>query len=316
MRKIKKAIVKINSNPFFIFFVSICSIIGFISSFLSQYFVIKLISHLFLYACIIVLIIRFTKYVTLKREAYKIMDELFEIIKKYNFQFKKSYDDIENEEVGTYRHLDYILKPISEHLSHLSQLVIGDKSCICIKMLDVTSLMNEDLNNWQIITMARSSSTNSKRVKNDDQPVPISKNSDFKTILKGEDSFYSNQFVVPSLPVLIDQWKVVGKEYENSTKNYLEKYKSTIVIPIKTQTEFVSDVIKNELQLKNNSHYHIIGFLCWDSNNTYLSEYDNERFEKLAELLESFASNLYPLLENYLILLIKKEKEKKDNHQL
>ena len=179
MKKFKNIIIAINSNPFFVFLVSVCSIIVFISSFFGKYFVIQVINTLFFCACIIVLIIRFTKYVTLKKKAYKEMYEIFEIIKNYNFQFKRSYEDIENEEVGTYRHLDNILKPISEHLSHLSQIVIGDKSSICIKMLDVASLMNEDFDNWQIITLARSSSTNSKRVKNDDQPIPVSKNSDF-----------------------------------------------------------------------------------------------------------------------------------------
>lgn len=312
MSRLKKTIIAINTNPFFMIFVSICSIIGFFNSWLVESLVLHIINALFFCSFIIVLIVRFTKYKALKNKAYKEMYDLFEIIKKYNFQFKKSYEDIENEEVGTYRHLNNILQPISEHLSQLSQIVIGDKSCICIKMLEVASLMNEDSDNWQIVTLARSSSTNSRRVKNDDNPIPISKNSDFKIILKGDDPFYSTQFAVPSLPELIDRWEKANRNYENSTESYLDKYSSTIVIPIKTQTDLVSEALKREININTQSHYHIIGFLCWDSKNTYLN--DRERFEELTELLESFACNLYPLLENYLMLLINKEKEKDENN--
>lgn len=308
---IKGIATKINNNPFVVLLATICTIISTVVTLIYDNFFLRLICTVFILLYLGIIITRAFTYAELRRKANTNLTEVYEMIKSFNFQIRKSFDDIQDEDVGTYRHLDNLLKPLSEYICHFSELIIGEKSSICIKMIEADSLMNEDVEKWRLKTIARSSSTDAKRLLTDDRPVFVSRNSDFSIIIQGTDPIHSNQFIVPDLPKLIDTWREEGREYHNSTKKYLSKYKSTIVIPIKTETQLVSEHIKNQINNSNNSHYHIIGFLCWDSKKTFSK--DNEYFIELAELLESFASVLYPLLENYLILLITKGKNAETN---
>lgn len=307
--RIKDLITKINGNPYFIFIVSVCSIIGFVFSLVSDNIIIKIIAIVLIFIIAILLIYKIFSRQNLEKAVSKkyedILSEIYEIIESINFTFKKNFDNIKNKNIGTYEHLNSLLKPLSDSISDLAQIIIKERSSVCIKIIETESLMNNDFKKWKIRTIARSKSTKPNRQRKDNQAVNVSENSDFCTIIEGNDPNYGDNFIVPDLDELEVLWKEVGWTYLNSTKNYKNLYKSTIVFPIRTKADMVADVIKNGEDNPCFAVYHVIGFLCWDSKKKFNG--NDKSFLELVDILESFADSLYPLLENYIVLQIQKK---------
>ena len=316
LEKLKQLMHKANNSPVYVFFASLSSILGFIALLLKSNIVIQILCFVYFAALLSVFIVRWFSYTELNKmakksaneSAVKIISSVIDSICNYNFEYRDCFEDIQQETDGSYSHLNNILRPLSDKLAELSKNIIGDESSICIKMIESESYMNSDFTKWKLVTIARSSSTRRIRANNDIGSVLVSENSDFYTIINPDDKNHSSQFIAPSIPRIIELWSAKGIPYNNSTKNFINYYKSTIVIPIRIKTKLVSAAIKNRMPILNSSHYshyHIIGFLCWDS----LNEYDDndQKFKLLTAMLESCATCLYPLLENYLSLLINEQ---------
>lgn len=68
----------------------------------------------------------------------------------------------------------------------------------------------------------------------------------------------------------------------------------------------------------NSANYHKLGFLCLDSTKTFEIKMDS--FGKAADIIDSFADSLYPLLESYFSVQLRNiihisEKDTSDEHQ-
>ena len=291
---------KIGNSPFFVIISGACSIISLPLAFLSNNPVLNGLIVLVCVGLLLVLIFRGTSFSRVKKKIDKFYD-LLEIIERQNTEYKKCADSIQNGELSEYSYLDAALKPYIDCMTKLSEIILEKKGCICVKMIETQSLMDIDIKKWKIRTIARSQSTRSNRTKNDKMPVYVSENSDFYDIITGvssKDEVRLDPFLVPDLQKLIKAWKISGRVYKNSTKDYLKRYKSTMVFPIATERENVSKIISASIN-NSSAYYHVIGFLCWDSKEVF--EEDDEDFSSVAELLSSFADILYPLLESYMV---------------
>lgn len=315
--------LKINENPIFILCVNLSSILGLILGLVSLAFAlfnenttIKIISivctSVVMLGIVAVTINRLFTYNKLKSNLAQKLNEMIDsynerqndindIIKNINFAYKNCFDQIKNDDVGKYSNLNGLVKPLCDYIASLSDTIVKSKSKICIKMIETDSMMNEDYSEWKIRTIARSTSTQPNRQTKDNQAVLVSENSDFEAIIGNPK--YCGGFIVPNLIELEETWKKIpNMEYKNSTKNFSRYYKSTIVYPIGTEVDLVAKEIKQNKGNGSSSTtatYHIVGFLCWDSKDTF-SE-DDENFKQLADLLESFSYSLYPILEKYIV---------------
>lgn len=292
---------KIGKNPFFIVITGLCSIVGLPLALLNDNPYLKALIVIIFAFVLLVLIFRGTSFLRLKKKVER-LDEILELIQRQNNEYKKCFDSIQSGLLSEYSHLDIALKPYIDCISKLSEIILGKNGCICIKMIETQSLMNVDINKWKIRTIARSQSTRPNRIRNDSKPVLVSENSDFYDIITGginNDDVRLNPFIVPNLPELIEAWKTANRIYKNSTRDYLKRYKSTMVFPIATEKEQVASAIRERMIVDHNVYYHVIGFLCWDYKETF--EKNDEDFALLAEMLASFADILYPLLENYIV---------------
>ena len=278
----------------------ICTVLGFSIS-LFDNIITRIIAIVLLFLTVIFWINKFFSYKNNKKNIIdNFGEEIWEIIKTVNSNYKDSFDEINKGSIASYQHLNNLLKPLSDCVADLSRLIINEKSSICIKMIETESLMNNDIDTWKLRTIARSKSTKPHRKNKDNKSILLSQNSDFYTIIKGGESAYSDCFAVPSLPRLEKLWKEqLRLEYKNSNINYKREYSSTIVFPIKTSIESVSNIIKNQMNYDDNADYHIIGFLCWDSKKEF--DDDDDSFSLLTEMIGSFSEILYPLLEKYIV---------------
>lgn len=295
------------ANPIFVFVVAVCSIIGLPLSIWSTSTVVRVVAIVILGIILILLISKFFSFTALKRTAVeearegyqRERDIMMDVFKSYNIYYKKIMADINDGSVISPDQLDNSLLRMSTYIEGLLHEILHETICVCIKLIETESAMNEDTSTWRLKTVARSQSTKGRRTKKDKQSVLVSENSDFQIIIAGVDTIHSNSFVVPNLKELIDTWERSGRKYENSTKRFLDDYKSTIVFPIRIETGSVSATIKERILSNYSATYHVVGFLCLDSQRTF--ENNVEVFSEAAELLESFADNLYPLLESYVV---------------
>ena len=175
---------------------------------------------------------------------------------------------------------------------------------VCIKFIKTDSILDADIMDAEVYTFARSSSTQSSRLLLDmknNPPDKIIENSDFEMIVSDERLFRNIEFFAcENLDAYPDAYmKEYKKAFTNSHQN--PPYKSTIVVPIRTNIENVSERLKH--QSKSTNCYHIVGFLCIDSEEIFVASEDHRftRFKNTVELAQSIADSLYPFLEEYLI---------------
>lgn len=293
---------KLGENPYFIVITGLCSIIGLLISFLNDNLYLKALVVIIFAFIVLVSIFRGTSYLKLKSKVNK-LNEILDLIERQNNEYKKCVDSIQGGLLFEYSHLDVALKPYIDCIAKLTEIILGKKGCICIKIIETQSLMNVNVEEWKVRTIARSQSTRPNRIRNDNKPIYVLANSDFYDIITGglnNEEVRLDPFIVPDLPKFIEARKAAKLGYKNSTKDYLKRYKSTMVFPIATENEKVSSVIKDKMIFDNNVYYHVIGFLCWDYKEAF--DKNDEDFALVAEILASFADVLYPLLENYIVM--------------
>lgn len=122
----------------------------------------------------------------------------------------------------------------------------------CIKIFDFnkTNNINIDKNKWELTTFCRSSNSPFRRGKPDKKAM-VQLNTDFEYIMNGIDVFFCS-YDLYSLQKL--------GEYNNSSKDWKQYYRTTMVVPIR--------ILKKESIDKE--YYDILGFLCIDSKSTSL----------------------------------------------
>lgn len=187
-----------------------------------------------------------------------------------------------------------------------------DKVSVCIKLIKNDSIFDADYNNWEMLTIARSNTTDQKRNRIDDVSVEIRKNTDFQVIIdnKFEDDLLAFADMSNIEQDFLQTYKM---EYRNSRgSKFLDYYRSTIVVPIKIDGKYVSKELTAKIgNLKGKSL--ILGFMCIDSMKIFESSEEKDIFKIGIEYAKMIADSLYLLFEKVLICCIENDTIKKVN---
>lgn len=178
---------------------------------------------------------------------------------------------------------------------------------VCMKRI-TTNTKNKSIEEWNIKTVARSSNSKQARKDLDNNNYRIMDNKDFYVIASPK--FKDSVFASPNMEKICEDFKNQYQiEYSNSTLNYLDYYKSTIVVPIRISFENANKFIKEKYKNQEIT-YNIIGFLCIDS----LEKYDNntDKFLVGINVARALADSLYKLFENNYVYTIKALEETSD----
>ena len=160
-----------------------------------------------------------------------------------NFSFSKKKQLVK-------RDLSDLLNKFCDSISRYA----NQRYCASIKIIEndgnIPSIMDK-----RIVTICRSKNSNHKRYESDSQPTTARNNTCYKQILEDNQS---NFFICEDLQSVSDG--SLNNTYINHNPNYLQYYKSLIVVPIATEDVY------NEKKI--NDHNIIYGFLCVDSKDT------------------------------------------------
>lgn len=301
MDKLKEKIVKANDNPLVIFSCNAITIISFPFLFLSDNIYLKFAILFAVFVVLMFWIGRVTR-ISRKKEEWKeeqkeLNEKIYGAIENLSFNYCQCLDAFKFQTAIPHDVVNNYCKNICDSVEDVVSFALSSKVCVCIKLFEETSQMNDDIDNWKIYTMGRSKSTPRKRRTKDKKAVLLCRNSDFEEIVLGNCEY----FIVPDIPDLIERWKKDNKEYKNSSQDYEKHYRSTIVFPIAAEYDKVDESIKqHQCITATGNAYHILGFLCVDSKESFLTE-NADAFNRIADTVESIAQILYPLFEYYIV---------------
>ncbi len=166
---------------------------------------------------------------------------------------------------------------------------------VCIKQIITDELVDINYAEASTQTIARSGHRIYERSQNDSLPQKISDNTSFLEILENNRVI---GWASPNLNETVKSYKAAGKEYKNPDTNYSDYYNSTLVVPIRICSDYISPKI---LKYTNNTQlYNCIAFLCVDSPKEFDAE--DVAFKVIAyKTLIACGNALYPFFENKLI---------------
>ena len=205
------------------------------------------------------------------RDNIKELDEKKQYSKENNSKMRQYIKDSMFQDISN-RFQEYV-DLLSEYLSTYSNSIIS----VCVK---IVKFDNEDLANPCAITLARSSNTKNKRLK-DDENVYIKQNSDFNYLYEGRNTFYAKSDL---LKAHTEGNYIVS----DSVDVWSKKYKSTIIVPIRYYS-------KHSRHNNIDMSLDIIGFLCIDSEDRMEHWEREDTFE--LNLLAIFADTFYTYLK-------------------
>lgn len=242
--------------------------------------------------------------------------KLSNVMHKYYHNLRNCISSLDTSKILSYNDVVSYCQNICNYLSDfykaLFNNILGDNTIsVCIKLIKTESVFDENFNNWKMETIARSISTDQKRSKVDKDPVIISKNSDFKVILS--DDYDDELFSFSDMRNIKEDFlKTYKIPYENSRgDNFLDFYRSTIVVPIKIDGRYASKKFK---LYNNNNNIEdkdlVLGFLCIDSMKIFETEIEKNLFSIGVEYTKSLGDSLYLLFEKILISCLENSKIK------
>lgn len=310
------------ANPIVVVVCDLCTIAGFILALVFQNNVIKIIlfslcTAIILYTVIFISIRWFSinrakrniqqNYHDRVRNMSKLTHIFFHELRDYN-NYLKITETIKDSEF--HDKAVNICNSIESFFT--SVLETKSKTCVCIKLLDIDSISNHDYKTWKTYTFARSASTDTRRYNDDDKREPITENTDFEILVSNEKEFSQyNYFHSVNLEKTSKQFLQDHKrQFLNSHHN--ATYKSTIIVPIRILTKLASP----QLGLNpKTTRYHILGFLCIDSEETFDEDGHNYRYNTFMNSIQfacAFADSLYHFFESYLLKRLFDEGIKKE----
>ncbi len=191
-------------------------------------------------------------------------------------------------------HFKSVCKDICTTIRTVLLNICGIDFSVCIKQILTDELVDCNYSEASTQTIARSGHKMVERSQNDSIPQKISDNTSFSEILDDDRML---GWASPNLNDTVRFYKEIGKEYKNPDKNYNDYYNSTLVVPIRINSRYMSPTI---LKYTNNTKRHnCIAFLCVDSPKEF--DANDEVFKKLAyKTLIACGDALYPLFENKL----------------
>lgn len=255
--------------------------------------------------CFIVCLIKILKYLKLVRNMRKAFSDNYYL---FLHDFRNVYFDIlrqhkNSSDQGKQIRIKALTKDtqtfLIDALDYLCEILTqntGYKVCGCIKLIENTgNVTNIDKDRATVITFCRSKNSASTRKANDEKEIKsisIKKNTDFYDILDETSENTNSYFYQTDLLQYDKGLRKIGKRYLNTTENFDQYYRGTIVAPIRVKKARLHYVDEN-------NGYDIIGFLCVDSlsvNAFRNNDFDKESF---SNIVKSFASEMYIILNKY-----------------
>lgn len=303
------------NNVWFILVCNCCSVIGLILTFTIDNIICRVIfgvlSFLFVFTVAFYLILRAF---SIKKARYNI-EATYEARSKRVYTHLKSY---QNDLVDFARMIDH-KSSIEEHTfkdkaallcNRIEQIMTAalmtkEPVSVCIKCIKTETILCDDIEKWEIYTFARSASTQPDRLeydREDRQPDRIVDNTDFEVIVSKSKKFEDFKcFYCGDLDTYPEYFK---SKYEQGFKNSHSNppYKSTIIVPIQVVRNRVAPILRKEIS--STTHYHVIGFLCIDSEEKFIKSKDDQRyniFTSCVNLVFAIGNSLYSFFEKYLI---------------
>ena len=200
-------------------------------------------------------------------------------IKKKVKSIKNNKDEYNEIYMREYEKVKEVLQPvvncISEILSDYSKQTIS--SCIKIFMMDE---LKENPLDRHVTTFVRSENTSINRGSDEADFIDVKKNTDFRRLCNGRAMFACGDL------------RALHKKglYKNDSKNWQNKYNSSLVVPIR---------YKPEIQIpKKKSNIYILGFICIDSEKNNIQWEERDCLE--VQFLGMFADTIYMYLNEFI----------------
>lgn len=181
-----------------------------------------------------------------------------------------------------------LMTELSKHLTEAFNIEIRS----CIKLFDFITPGaikptddNIDTAKLKVITFARNNIGLPEMLREQYRTFSVKENTDFDYIFshKQTDSEYRPAFFFKQDLVKFDKdEKKRGRKYRNSTLNWKDKYRTTIVMPIRYLKDLQDGTVPS---------YDLVGYLCVDSKNTKAFASGYTTF--ILELLKGIADILY-----------------------
>ena len=302
------------NNGWYILFCNTCSVVSLILTFIFDDIICRIIfgSITCLFACALVGYL-FYRVFAIKRAKLNLEasyvgknKKVFDYIQAYQhdlLDFSSFVNNQNNINVHTFKDKAALLCNRIEQIL-TSALGTKDRVSVCVKCLKTETILNNDVDNWEIYTFARSSSTQATRLeydRKDREPDKIAGNTDFEVIVSDDERFKSfNCFYCGDLDTYPEIFrKKYTKEFKKSHSN--PPYKSTIIVPIRMISDNISPMLQK--QACSSKYYHVIGFLCIDSEEKFIKtpgDYRYSTFKNSVSVVRAIGDSLYPFFESYL----------------
>ena len=259
------------------------------------FLVIYIVTIIVLFAMLIIMFRYMIKYRKLLMGVKKVSTFAFHNLTR---NFRNIYFDIQNYdkkgkltiELLTDNVKNFLQKSLDDICQIYKEFTCQDVSA-CIKYID--SIEEVDRETAIIKTFVRSSFTDTKRSENDDNtlsPIYVKDNTDFYSILSPNSSNKKSYFYQRNLVQYARDAEKKGDCYNNSTKNWENYYRSTIVVPISIANKRLFFNARNEC-------HNVIGFLCIDSLSTDAFLEKDEKYN--LDIARAFAAEMYVILNKY-----------------
>ena len=216
------------------------------------------------------------------------------IIRKYNEQH--SFYDID----GYYGAIKKECKELCKLINQFFQEKYNKNFAVCIKMIDILSSRNsKSTKEMSVITLCRDGYKHIKRGENDNSSnlIPVKGNTDYEIILsnyknnKKATTFTSNNLLMLKILGTFDH----KKAYNNTTKDFLKRYKSTSVVPIRIEKNIIPPSATKHMNIVDS--YQTVAFLCVD----YKKPISNALAKEITEYLKGFGDILYNVFHEVII---------------
>ena len=188
-----------------------------------------------------------------------------------------------------------------DRIADLLKFNFNKEFSVCIKLIDVPgSRVTRSADQVYLHTFCRGGKDKISRSETDAEKVPLSGNSDFLSIFEGAPYFSSGNLRAYALIKRLQFWD--NHLYQNSSRNYIKNYLSTIVVPIKLNNRYVS----NSYYTMDHHKNQLFGFLCIDCK----SRCPPHVVKKIVPYMQAFADSMYIFFDEILSSEVKNQESK------
>ncbi len=231
----------------------------------------------------------------------KAFHEMQHQLRNVLFDLRKENSEIEKQGMNisyTIYYSQICLKAqlICDEVSSFFDSNFGKKFNICIKMIDVSSSRTtSSISQMRITTLCRSGCDKIERSKFDTtEKIFVHQNSDFESILDKDGAKGSNTvFTANNLRLYCFLHRILGTPYKTSSTNFLKKYNSTIVVPIRINAK----KLPTNSDFSHMNQYQVFGFLCID----YKHRISKRLMMNILEYSKAFGDLLYIFFNEVLV---------------